>query len=158
LLDESSAGAEASPEGSGDRRPSVFGGGYEMFYAAVQMSRMPMVLADPHRPDYPLIFCNQAFCRLTGYSESEVLGRNCRFLQGQLTDPSASGLLREALAAKTGAHVELWNYRKDGTPFWNSMFMSPVFNPEGRLLCSSAVRRTRPRLMEPRKPRREHDG
>ncbi len=108
--------------------------GSDIFYAAVQMSRMSIVLADPHQSDYPLLFCNRAFCELTGYRESEGLGRNCRFLQGKLTDPGAVRVLRDAVATQTDAQVELWNYRKDGTPFWNSMFVGPVFDPEGRLL------------------------
>ena len=106
----------------------------DAFYAAVQMSRMPTVLVDPRQPDYPVVFCNQAFCDLTGYGESEVLGRNCRFLQGRLTDPAAVRALREALQARRTVQVELWNYRKDGTPFWNAMFISPVFDAEGNLL------------------------
>ena len=106
----------------------------DVFHAAVQMSRMPTVLVDPRQPDYPVVFCNQAFCDLTGYGESEVLGRNCRFLQGRLTDPAAVRALREALQARRTVQVELWNYRKDGTPFWNAMFVSPVFDAEGDLL------------------------
>jgi PAS domain S-box-containing protein len=106
----------------------------DVFYAAVQMSQLSMVLVDPHQSDYPLVFCNQAFCQLTGYEEDEVFGRNCRFLQGPRTDPATVAVLRTALAAGTNAHVELWNYRKDGSTFWNSMFMSPVFDAENRLL------------------------
>lgn len=62
-------------------------GGHDIFYAAVQMSRMPMILTDPNEPDNPIIFCNQAFEKLTGYGQSEVTGRNCRFLQ----DPDRPG-------------------------------------------------------------------
>lgn len=93
-----------------------------------------MVLVDPHAPDQPLAFCNRGFCELTGYEEREVLGRNCRFLQGELTDPAGVTVLREAVAARADAQVEVWNYRKDGSAFRNSMVISPLFDPKGELL------------------------
>ena len=63
--------------------------GTDIFFAAVQMSRMPMCLTDPHQHDDPIIFCNQAFEQLTGYNQAEIIGCNCRFLQGKETDPGA---------------------------------------------------------------------
>lgn len=109
-------------------------GGHDIFSAAVQMTRMPMCLSDPGQPDNPLVFVNQAFCELTGYAEAEMLGRNCRFLQGPGTDPETVRRVREAIAAREDAAVELLNYRRDGTAFWNALYLSPVFDPEGRLL------------------------
>jgi len=106
----------------------------DVFQVVVQLSRMPMVLVDPHAPDQPMIFCNRAFCELTGYEEHEVLGRNCRFLQGKQTDQAVVSKLREAIAARSDTQVEIWNYRKDGSMFWNSMFVSPVFDRSGALL------------------------
>ena len=106
----------------------------DIFHAAVQLSPIPMVLVDPHRPDQPIIFCNRAFCLLTGYEEHEALGRNCRFLQGKLSDPVGMTQLRDAIAARVDVQVEIWNYRKDGSAFWNSMFIGPVFDPSGTLL------------------------
>ncbi len=109
-------------------------GGKDVFFAAVQMSRMPMCLSDPHRKDQPLVFANEAFQRMTGYPENEILGRNCRFLQGEGTDPAAIQEVRDALRQETDATVELLNYRKDGTPFWNALYLSPVYDSSGALI------------------------
>ncbi|KAE9622360.1 PAS domain-containing protein, partial [Parasedimentitalea maritima] len=80
----------------------------------------------------PLVYANEAFCRLTGYDLDEVLGRTCHFLQGEKTDPTAIATIRQALQAKTSAQVTLINYRKDGTPFWNRLAISPVTDETGR--------------------------
>lgn len=105
-----------------------------VFFAAVEMTRMPMILADPRQPDCPIAFANNAFFDLTGYEEREVLGRNCRFLQGAGTDPESVRLLREAIADQRPIALEILNYRRDGTPFWNAIFMGPVFDRDGELL------------------------
>ncbi len=109
-------------------------GGTDIFFAAVQMSRMPMCLTDPHRDDNPIIFCNQAFERLTGYVQDEIVGRNCRFLQGPATDQAHVAEIRRALGAGEDVHLELMNYRRDGSTFWNALFISPVVDTEGRLV------------------------
>ena len=109
-------------------------GGQDVFHAAVQMSRMPMCLSDPHRPDNPLVFVNQAFEKLTGYPAADVIGRNCRFLQGPDTDPAAVAEIGRAIAARVDVSVELYNYRKDGSAYWNALFLSPVFNDDGHLI------------------------
>ena len=109
-------------------------GGRDIFFAAVQMSRMPMCLTDPHQPDEPIIFCNRAFEQLTGYPHDEILGRNCRFLQGEGTSADALAEIRRALAAGEDVHQELLNYRKDGTSFWNALFISPVNDTDGSLV------------------------
>jgi PAS domain S-box-containing protein len=105
-----------------------------VFFAAVEMTLMPMLVTDPNRPDNPIAFANRAFCDLTGYAREEVLGRNCRFLQGALTDRGTVRQIREALAERRPIAVEVLNYRKDGTPFWNALFIGPVFGPDGQLL------------------------
>jgi PAS domain S-box-containing protein len=101
------------------------------FAAAIRGTRMAMIVTDPRQQDNPIIFANDAFCRLTGYDHDEVIGRNCRFLQGAETSERDVEKLRRAISSKTDAHVELMNYRKDGTPFWNSLFISPVRNSAG---------------------------
>ncbi len=106
----------------------------DVFFAAVEMTRMPMILTDPNQPDNPVVFANRAFHDLTGYEESDIVGRNCRFLQGPGTDRATVKELREALAAVRPISTEILNYRRDGTPFWNACFIAPVFAKDGRLL------------------------
>jgi PAS domain S-box-containing protein len=98
-----------------------------VFFAAVEMTRMPMILADPRQDDCSIVFANNAFLDLTGYEEAEVLNRNCRFLQGAATDPAAVTQLREAIRSHCPIALEILNYRRDGSPFWNAIFMGPVF-------------------------------
>jgi PAS domain S-box-containing protein len=105
-----------------------------VFFAAVEMTRMPMILADPRQPDCPIAFANNAFLDLTGYEESEVVGRNCRFLQGAATDPTAVRQLREAIEKREAIALEILNYRRDGSPFWNGIFMGPVYDASGELI------------------------
>ncbi|WP_241667256.1 ATP-binding protein [Muricoccus nepalensis] len=105
-----------------------------VFFAAVEMTRMPMILADPRQEDCPIVFANNAFLDLTGYEEGEVLNRNCRFLQGAGTDSAAVTQLREAIRDHRAIALEILNYRRDGTPFWNAVFMGPVFDKTGKLL------------------------
>ena len=76
-----------------------------------------MVLSNPRRPDNPIEVANPAFCDLTGYAESEVVGRNCRFLAGRATDAKASGVLGSSIRSCQPVLVDILNYRKDGNPF-----------------------------------------
>lgn len=101
---------------------------------AVEKTRMPMMVSDPRQPDDPIVLANRAFLDLTGYAADEVIGRNCRFLQGPGTDPAAIQRIRDALAAGGEFVIELLNYRKDGTPFWNALHISPLCNDEGEVL------------------------
>ncbi|KUM44563.1 histidine kinase famiy protein [Pseudomonas sp. EpS/L25] len=106
----------------------------DIFFAAVKKTRMPMIVTDPHQPDNPIIFANEAFLRTTGYALEEVLGRNCRFLQGPDTRQDHLAEIRQALHEQRDCNVELLNYRKDGTTFWNALFISPVLDPQGELI------------------------
>lgn len=92
----------------------------------IEASINGVVIADANQPGMPLVYANKAFLTITGYSRDEVLGRNCRFLQGAGTDPEAVTQIRHALAEKKETQVALRNYRKDGTPFWNNIFIGPV--------------------------------
>ncbi len=112
--------------------------GSDIFFAAVQMSRMPMCLTDPRLPDDPIVFCNQAFEQLTGYKQEEILGRNCRFLQGEKTDMAMVGEIRRVLDAREDVHLEVLNYRRDGSSFWNALFISPVVDTNGELMYNFA--------------------
>jgi PAS domain S-box-containing protein len=105
-----------------------------IFFAAVEMTRMPMVVTDPRQPDNPIVFANGAFFDLTGYQQEEVLGRNCRFLQGPQTDRRTVDEVRQAIAEERAVAVDLLNYKKDGKPFWNALFLGPIFDQHGKLL------------------------
>jgi PAS domain S-box-containing protein len=103
------------------------------FAAAIRATRMPMVITDPRRHDNPIVFANDAFLKLTGYGRDEVVGRNCRFLQGPETDGGDIDKVREAVRNVTDISIDLLNYRKDGSTYWNALYMSPVSNEAGEL-------------------------
>jgi PAS domain S-box-containing protein len=104
------------------------------FAAAFKATRMPMLITDPRQPDNPIIFCNRAFSTLTGYSVDELIGRNCRLLQGPETDTAAISSLREAVAEERDIALDILNYRKDGSTFWNALFVSPVRDASGEVI------------------------
>ncbi|WP_238180132.1 PAS domain-containing protein [Methylobacterium haplocladii] len=108
-------------------------GGIDPFTAAVRATRMPMIITDPRQPDNPIVFVNDSFCRLTGYARADIVGRNCRFLQGPETDPETVRKLREAIAAPRSIEIDIRNHKKDGTPFWNRLLLAPVNDANGRL-------------------------
>ena len=101
------------------------------FAAAVRATRMPMVITDPNLADNPIVFCNEAFQKLTGYDRDEIVGRNCRFLQGDKTDPVEIAKLRDAIGQGMSIDVDILNYRKDGSTFWNALYLSPVRDEDG---------------------------
>lgn len=103
------------------------------FAAAVRATRMAMIITDPSQPDNPIVFANEAFQHLSGYEREEILGRNCRFLQGPDTSPKTISRLRDAIANGEDVAVDILNYRKDGTTFWNALYMSPVRSDDGEI-------------------------
>lgn len=103
------------------------------FAAAVRATRMPMVITNPRQPDNPIIFCNEAFQMLSGYDREEIVGHNCRFLQGPGTDAAQVARLRAAIRDEHDIDIDLLNYRKDGSTFWNALYMSPVRNDAGEV-------------------------
>lgn len=99
----------------------------------IKHSPIAAVVSDPKLPDNPIIACNQAFVDLTGYARGEILGRNCRFLRGPDTEGWLTDVLRDAIAARQPAIVEIRNYKKDGTPFRNAVMIAPIFDAEGNV-------------------------
>jgi len=100
---------------------------------AIQSLRQGLLITDPHRPDNPIIYANPGFEALTGYSMEECLDRNCRFLQGPETDPAVVAQIRNAVRQGESLTVELLNYRKDGSTFWNELSISPVRDDNGKI-------------------------
>ena len=101
---------------------------------AVERTRLPMVVSDARQPDHPIVLANQAFLDMTGYSAEEIIGHNCRFMQGPETSPEALAQIRDDIANRRESLVEVLNYRKDGTPFWNQLHLSPLFDDHGELI------------------------
>jgi PAS domain S-box-containing protein len=95
---------------------------------------MSVVISDPSRPDMPIIFVSEEFEKQTGYGPTDTIGHNCRFLQGPDTDPAAVNAIRRAVAEQREITVDLLNYKKDGTPFWNRLRIRPLRDYAGKLL------------------------
>lgn len=97
----------------------------------VESSPNGIIMVDARQVDMPVVYANPAFSAITGYTPEEILGRNCRFLQGSETDRESVAAIQEAVRSHSGVDVTLINYRKDGTPFWNHLSISPVFDDSG---------------------------
>ena len=102
-------------------------------------------VSDPSLPDNPIVFASQGFIELTGYSREQVLGRNCRFLQGPETDQKMVDVIRRGVASGEDTSVCLLNYKADGTPFWNQFF---VVSPPSLPHANNSRARTRARACE----------
>jgi len=106
---------------------------HDPFASAVRATRTPMVVTNPRLPDNPIVFVNDSFCALTGYGRDEIIGRNCRFLQGPLTAPEDIESIRHAIREEQAIEIDLRNHRKDGTAFWNRLLLAPVHDDAGML-------------------------
>lgn len=106
----------------------------DLLVAAIEACPINITIADMSKPDMPLAYVNPAFTATTGYSAADVIGKNCRFLQGPDTDVDAIQALRDGIANESSVAVEMVNYRKDGTPFINALKMAPVHDAEGKLI------------------------
>ncbi|WP_049929049.1 PAS domain S-box protein [Halopiger goleimassiliensis] len=100
---------------------------------ALEEAPVGVTITDPDRPDNPIVYANASFEEITGYAESECRGRNCRFLQGEATDPDRVEELREAIETEEPTTVELRNYRADGTEFWNRVSVAPIGDDDGEV-------------------------
>jgi len=99
---------------------------------ALQTAQQNFVISDPSLPDNPIVYASQGFLILTGYTLDQVLGRNCRFLQGPATDPGAVDIIRNGIEKGKDTTVCLLNYRADGTTFWNQFFVAALRDGEGK--------------------------
>lgn len=100
---------------------------------SVATSPIAMVVTNPRKPDNPIEIVNEAFVVLTGYRESEIIGRNCRFLSGGETETAVREQMRNAIHHARPVLVDVLNYRKDGSPFRNGVMIAPLFDGEGEL-------------------------
>lgn len=103
------------------------------FAALIQYSPVASCVTNPRLHDNPIIACNAPFTELTGYTEAEIVGRNCRFLSGPETEPWLSERITTAVAARKPVLVEILNYKRDGTPFRNAVLVAPIFDDDGGL-------------------------
>ncbi|VVA20817.1 PREDICTED: LOV domain-containing [Prunus dulcis] len=101
---------------------------------ALSTFQQTFVVSDATKPDYPIMYASAGFFKMTGYTSKEVIGRNCRFLQGAGTDPEDVAQIREALERNTSYCGRLLNYKKDGTPFWNLLTIAPIKDETGKVL------------------------
>jgi PAS domain S-box-containing protein len=100
---------------------------------AVNAAGSSVIITDHRLQDHPIIFCNPAFERLTGYDKEEIIGRNCRFLQADDRNQQSVRTIRQAIESAQGCTVPVRNYRKDGSSFWNELILSPVLGDDGEL-------------------------
>ncbi|KAG5515407.1 hypothetical protein RHGRI_036457 [Rhododendron griersonianum] len=101
---------------------------------ALSSFQQTFVVSDATKPDYPIMYASAGFFKMTGYTSKEVIGRNCRFLQGAGTDPGDVAKIREALQQGNNYCGRLLNYKKDGTPFWNLLTIAPIKDETGKVL------------------------
>nr|AML76795.1 putative LOV domain-containing protein [Solanum ptychanthum] len=101
---------------------------------ALSTFQQTFVVSDATKPDYPILYASAGFFKMTGYTSKEVIGRNCRFMQGSGTDPGDVAKIREALESGSTYCGRLLNYKKDGTPFWNLLTIAPIKDDAGKVL------------------------
>ena len=112
-----------------------------LYDRAMAATSTGVTISDATNPEHPIIYCNRAFESMTGYRREEIIGKNCRFLQGSDTDSEALEIIRQALKTESECQVILKNYRKDGTILWNSLSISPVRDRNGKLTHFIGVQR-----------------
>jgi len=109
----------------------------ELFKQCLDTINDGILITDCQQEDDPIIYANKGFLKMTGYNEQEVLGRNCRFLQGKDTDPETLKQLAIAIQKREAITVKMLNYRKDGSSFWNHFSIYPVHNERGE--CTHCI-------------------
>ncbi|MER0237229.1 PAS domain-containing protein [Fulvimarina sp. MAC8] len=112
-----------------------------MSTAALSKLPLALVLTNPHLDDNPIIYANRAFETITGYSAGAIIGRNCRFLQGEATDAEQVRRIGAALRDEEDITVEIQNYRADGTKFLNKLMITPLYDDQNNLQCFLGVQR-----------------
>ena len=129
FADGEGGGTDAAPKPAQELEKSDF-----TLMESLSGSQQNFVLSDPRLPDNPIVFASPGFYKLTGYTSKEVLGRNCRFLQGPGTDPRAVEVIRKAITTGADTTVCILNYKADGTPFWNQFFLASLRDSENNIV------------------------
>jgi len=106
---------------------------FELLTSALDASISGIIITDNQLPDNPIIYCNRAFEQLTGYKRSEIIGRNCRFLQQDDRNQAERAVIKDTVSKGQPSTVEIRNYKKDGTLFWNELFISPIRDKHGKV-------------------------
>lgn len=106
---------------------------FDLLTKALDSSVSGVIITDNTQPDNPIIFCNAAFEKISGYQRKEIIGHNCRFLQQQDRSQPARATLAKAVAEGTECTIEIRNYKKNGDLFWNELYMAPVKNSKGEV-------------------------
>ena len=109
-----------------------------------------ITVTDPYADDFPIVFANRVFTTMTGYSEDEIVGRNCRFMHRDDRDQPGLEQIREALTNKASTEVVLRNYRRDGSLFHNQLTIQPLRDDDGKLLYYLGVQYDITALVEAR--------
>ncbi|RYY30592.1 MAG: PAS domain-containing protein [Sphingobacteriaceae bacterium] len=106
---------------------------FDLLTRALDASIAGVVLTDNRQQDNPIIYCNQAFERISGYSRKEIIGHNCRFLQQDDRTQEQRAVIRNAIEQGLDCFIEIRNYQKDGTLFWNELYISPIKDDDGQI-------------------------
>ena len=104
-----------------------------IYLQALNSAKSGIIITDNRQPDNPIIYCNQAFENITGYSQNEIIGHNCRFLQAQDRSQDERQIIKDAVKNGEECKIEIRNYRKDGSLFWNELIISPVKNSKNEV-------------------------
>ncbi|HCX57808.1 MAG TPA: hypothetical protein DHU90_14740, partial [Sphingobacterium sp.] len=105
----------------------------DLYLKALNSAYSGIIITDNLQYDNPIIYCNKAFETISGYAHDEIIGHNCRFLQAQDRSQAERKIIKESIERGEECKIEIRNYRKDGTLFWNELFISPVKNEEGQV-------------------------
>ena len=127
--------SDGTPSQGSENRPArvPFDPAPDWVLSLIEASPIASVVSDPRLPDNPLIAINKAFEELTGFSEEECVGRNCRFLAGEGTEPWLTERIRQGVREHKPVLVEILNYKKDGTPFRNAVLVAPIYSDDDEL-------------------------
>lgn len=105
----------------------------EIYLQALNSANSGIIITDNTQPDNPIIYCNKAFEIITGYSHNEIIGHNCRFLQQEDRNQEERQIIKDCISQEKECKVEMRNYRKNGTLFWNELYISPVRNSDNEV-------------------------